>query len=212
VKTLPRLYAICDADVCRSAGYSLVDYAAAVCDAGATLLQIRAKHTPSGQLLRDAESIVAAAERSGAAVIVNDRVDVAALARAAGVHVGQDDLSPADAQHVLPPGAIIGLSTHTRAQIEAALAAPIGYLAIGPVFATGTKDTGYNAVGLAAVREAAAIVGDRLPIVAIGGITLARASSVIEAGAASVAVISDLLATGDVRARTTDFLRQLSKV
>jgi thiamine-phosphate diphosphorylase len=92
------------------------------------------------------------------------------------------------------------------------MTAPIDYLAICPVFATGTKDTGYNAVGLDAVREAAAIVAGRMPVVAIGGITLERAPSVIEAGATSVAIISDLLASGDVSARTADFLRQLSKV
>ncbi len=145
-------------------------------------------------------------------VIVNDRVDIAVLSGAAGVHVGQEDVSAEQAQRLLPSGAVIGLSTHTAPQLDAALKAPITYVAIGPVFATGTKDTGYNAVGLGAVRERAARVAGRLPVVAIGGITLERAPAVIAAGATSVAVISDLLATGDVRARVAAFVRDLSKV
>jgi thiamine-phosphate pyrophosphorylase len=208
----PRLYAICDADVCAASGYSLIDYAADVCAGGATLLQIRAKHAPSGAFLDAARAIVERVAPSGCTVIINDRVDVAVLSGAGGVHVGQEDLEAAQARRLLPAGAVIGLSTHTPAQVDAALTAPIDYLAIGPVFATGTKDTGYTAIGLDAVRETAARVGGRLPIVAIGGITLARAPEVIAAGASSVAVISDLAGTGDVRARVAQFLRELSKV
>jgi thiamine-phosphate diphosphorylase len=163
-------------------------------------------------LLDAARAIVTRAAASETTVIVNDRVDVAALSGASGVHVGQEDLAAHQARGLLPAGAVIGLSTHTPAQVTAALTAPIDYVAIGPVFATGTKDTGYNAVGLEMVRETAARVAGRVPIVAIGGITLARAPAVIAAGAASVAVISDLLATNDVRARVAQFVRELSKV
>jgi len=142
-------------------------------------------------------------------VIVNDRADIAALSNATGLHVGQDDLMPADARRVIGDAAILGLSTHTRQQWEAAAVEPISYMAIGPVFGTGTKDTGFAAVGLDTVRRAAAAAGQHgLPTVAIGGITLETAQSVIDAGAASVAVISDLL-KGDPEARCRALLRIL---
>jgi thiamine-phosphate pyrophosphorylase len=127
-----------------------------------------------------------------ASVIVNDRADLAVLAGAAGVHVGQDDLAPADARQLLGADAIVGVSTHTVEQIEAALREPVSYIAVGPIFATRTKDTGYSAVGLEFVSVAERLAAPT-PIVAIGGITLDNARSVIDAGAASVAVIGDLL-------------------
>ena len=135
------LYVICDADVCRHAGWTLIDFASACLDGGATLLQVRAKHEPSGRLLDDTLAIV---ERASAAaqVIVNDRADVARLAGAAGVHVGQEDLGPAEVRSLLGERAIVGRSTHTPAQLDAALAEPVSYVAIGPVFATSTKSTG----------------------------------------------------------------------
>jgi thiamine-phosphate pyrophosphorylase len=121
--------------------------------------------------------------------------------------VGQDDLSPAHVRGLLGERAIVGLSTHTPRQIGAALDERIDYLAIGPVFQTGTKQTGYEAVGLEAVREASAMTQPRrLPVVAIGGITLDRARSAVAAGAVSVAVISDLLVTGDPAARVREYL------
>jgi thiamine-phosphate pyrophosphorylase len=213
VTILPRLYVICDADVCERAGWSVTDYAAACLDGGATLLQLRAKRAASGWLLRQARAIVRRAESCQATVIVNDRADVARLAGAAGVHVGQDDLSPAAARTVVGAAAVVGLSTHTPAQIERALAEPISYLAIGPAFGTATKNTGYDAVGLAAIAHAARRAATRqLPLVAIGGITLERAAAVIEAGADSLAIITDLLATGDPRARAAEFVRVLSRV
>jgi thiamine-phosphate pyrophosphorylase len=123
--------------------------------------------------------------------------------------VGQDDLPPAAVRLVAGPAAMVGLSTHTREQCDAALREPIDYVAIGPVFGTGTKATGYDAVGLDVVREAARRTGPGMPLVAIGGITLDRATSVVAAGAQSVAVISDLLATGDPARRVREFLRAL---
>jgi thiamine-phosphate pyrophosphorylase len=145
-----------------------------------------------------------------ATVIVNDRADIARLAGADGVHVGQDDLAPADVRRVVGGDAIVGLSTHTPDQMDAALREPIDYVAIGPVFGTTSKATGYDAIGLDAVRSAAAVArrAER-PLVAIGGITLERAPAVIEAGAACVAVIHDLIITGDPQGRTRAFLRRL---
>ena len=114
-------------------------------------------------------------------------------------------------RRIVGPHAIVGLSTHTRAQLEAALEEAISYVAIGPIFGTASKDTGYEAVGLTMIREAHAIAAPRnVPVVAIGGITLARAQSVWDAGAASVAVISDLL-TDDPRARVAEFTRRAGR-
>jgi thiamine-phosphate pyrophosphorylase len=152
-------------------------------------------------------------------VIVNDRADLARLSRAAGVHVGQDDLPPAAARAQLGPDAIVGCSTHSEAQIEAALGEPVTYIAVGPVFGTKTKDTGYGPVGLELVSAAARLSADPrfasgrerpLPIVAIGGVTLENAPLAIGAGAACVAVISDLLTGGDPAARVRRFVEALS--
>lgn len=206
------LYAICDADACRRAGWTLVDFASACLNGGARLLQVRAKSEPSGRLLDETLAIV---ERAGneAQIIVNDRADVARLTGAAGVHVGQDDLSPAEVRLVVGDRAVVGWSTHTPAQLDAALPQPISYVAIGPVFGTTTKSTGYDALGLAPVAAAAVRAADRgLPLVAIGGITLDRAEMVLSQGAASVAVIGDLLVTGDPEARVRAYLRRLSRV
>jgi thiamine-phosphate pyrophosphorylase len=138
---------------------------------------------------------------------VNDRADVARLSGAAGVHVGQDDLTPAQARAVIGHDAIVGLSTHTLDQLEEALRESIDYVAVGPVFGTGTKATGYIPIGLEAVRASAArAAASHVPLVAIGGITRDRSRSVLDAGAQSVAVISDLLATGDPTARVREFL------
>jgi thiamine-phosphate pyrophosphorylase len=125
------------------------------------------------------------------------------------VRVGQDDLSPAAARRLLGDAAIVGFSTHTLQQIDAAVREPVSYVAVGPVFGTQSKDTGYRAVGLELVAAAARIAGT-LPVVAIGGITIENASSVIAAGAASVAVISDLLVDRDPEERTRAFLRRLT--
>lgn len=180
----------------------------ALFDGGARLVQIRAKEEPSGPLLALCEAVVRQAEPYGALVIVNDRADVARLSGAAGVHVGQDDLPVRHVRALAGHGAIVGVSTHTIAQIDDAAREAASYLAVGPVFGTGTKDTGYAPVGLDLVREACAR-GAGKPIVAIGGMTLARAPEVIAAGAGSVAVISDLLAGGDPARRVREYVARL---
>ncbi|HUR35410.1 MAG TPA: thiamine phosphate synthase [Vicinamibacterales bacterium] len=210
---LPRLYAVCDAEVCARAGWTLADCAAACVDGGATLLQLRAKHLGSRDFLAAASAVVARAGTGRAQVVINDRADIARLAGAAGVHVGQDDLAPVDVRTVVGAAATVGLSTHTLAQLDAAMGEPVNYVAVGPVFTTTTKDTGYEAAGLDLVREAAGRAAPRsLPVVAIGGITLERCADVIAAGAASVAVINDLFVTNDPAARVRAFLDRLSRV
>lgn len=172
---------------------------------GARVLQVRAKRLAAGQALELIDAVVRAAAPHGAAVVVNDRVDLARLAGAAGVHVGQDDLPPRLAREQLGPQAIVGVSTHTVAQVEAAAREPVDYIAVGPVFGTTTKDAGYDAVGLELVTIARRLVPAHIPIVAIGGITLDRAPAVWRAGASTVAVIGDLL-TGDPEARVRAYL------
>ena len=204
----PPLNAILDADAAAREGSDLMTLGEAFLGGGATFIQIRAKQMASGPLLRLVERLVTAAHPHGARIIVNDRVDVTKLSGAAGVHLGQDDVPVAVARAMLGPAAIIGLSTHSLRQVDEALGRPVTYIAVGPVFGTRSKDTGYDAVGLDFVREASRRAGG-LPVVAIGGITLATAPAVLEAGATSVAVISDLLTGGDPRSRVEAFVRQL---
>ena len=177
--------------------------------AGVVLLQLRVKTWGSGAFLDLASGMTASAKRARAELIVNDRADIAVLAEASGVHVGQDDLPASKARQLVGARAVVGLSTHTESQWSSAAAEPISYMAVGPVFGTGTKDTGYDAIGLDAVRRAA-VVAKRagVPLVAIGGITLDRAAAVIEHGADSIAVISDLL-NGDPESRAHAFVRAL---
>jgi thiamine-phosphate pyrophosphorylase len=198
--------------VTRLSGWTLPALADAYLAGGARFIQIRNKHAASGAFLEMCEDLVARAHKGGAIVIVNDRADIAKLSAADGVHVGQDDLNPASARRILGGDAIVGVSTHTEDQVRAAASVGADYIAVGPIFGTSTKDTGYRSVGTAFVAEAANIlrVADcRTPIVAIGGITLERAADVIRAGAASVAVISDLLSTGNPEARVREYLRVL---
>lgn len=147
-----------------------------------------------------------AAEPYRAAIIVNDRVDVARMSGASGVHVGQDDVAPHAARDLLGADAVVGYSTHTIEQVDAAVAEPVTYVAVGPVFGTRTKATGYEPIGLRLVGEAARRARG-LPVVAIGGITVDTAADVLAAGASCVAVIGDLLAGGDPRGRVAEYLR-----
>ena len=197
---LPPLYAILDVDAVTARAWAPGDVCAAWLDAGVRLIQLRAKSLPSGALLELADVCAALCRGAGAQLITNDRADIAVMCGAGGVHVGQDDLCVADVRRVVGPAAIVGLSTHTESQLAEAVREAVSYVAIGPVFGTRTKDTGYDAVGLAAVRRAAAVAhAAGLPLVAIGGITRARAEDVLAAGADSLAVISDLLDEDDWR-------------
>ena len=182
--------------------------ATAFLDGGAMLIQVRAKQLPSGSFLTLCDTVVRAAEAYGAAVIVNDRADLALMSGAAGVHVGQEDLAPRDVRTLLGPTAIVGHSTHTQEQLEAAASEPVSYIAIGPVFGTQTKATGYEPIGLTMVAEAVRL-SKGLPVVAIGGITVENAPAVIAAGASAVAVIGDLLVGGDPKARVDAYCRAL---
>lgn len=209
---LPRLYAILDTDRLYARGLDPLALADIWLDAGVRLFQLRAKTMASGAMLELAEALARRAEAAGATFVVNDRADIARLAGAGGLHVGQTDLDPADARLVVGATMAIGRSTHTEAQVRAALDEPIDYLAIGPVFGTTSKDRPDPLVGLDGVRMAARLAsagGARRPVVAIGGITIETAPEVIAAGAASVAVIADLL-IGDPATRIRDYLDALA--
>ena len=201
---LQPVYPIVDVDICRLRGLDPLFVLDAFLGGGARFIQLRDKTARTGAFVALADAAVSRAHAAGAQLIVNDRADVARVSGADGVHVGQDDLAVEDVRGILGPGAIVGLSTHDEAQIDRAVATSATYLAVGPIYSTQTKDTGYGARGLDLVRYAASRGGER-PVVAIGGITLDRAPDVIAAGAASVAVISDLL-TGDPRERVRVFL------
>ena len=206
---LPKLYAIVDAAVTLRAGWDPPGLARVYVDAGARLIQLRAPGVDGKIVLGWCRQIIAIAAPAGARLIVNDRCDLAMLAGADGVHLGQGDLPVTEARRQLGASAMIGVSTHDEAQVREALLQPVSYLATGPVFDTRTKDTGYVAVGLDAVRRTAAAAGDR-PVVAIGGITLATAPAVLAAGASAVAVIADLLVTGNPSTRVRDYLGVLT--
>jgi thiamine-phosphate pyrophosphorylase len=208
---LPRLYAILDFDHVRSLGLDPLVVVRTWLDAGVRLVQLRAKTLTLGPCLELAGEMGETCREAGAIFIVNDRVDVARLSGAAGVHVGQDDLSPEEARQLLPDAPWIGLSTHTDEQMAKGLDGAATYVATGPVFATGTKVGASPVVGLDGVRRVAALT-ERAgrPLVAIGGITLETAPDVVNAGADSVAVISDLLRGGDVAGRARAFVRALT--
>jgi thiamine-phosphate pyrophosphorylase len=203
----PFLYPIIDTSICTARRLDPVTLADVYLDAGARILQLRDKHASSGEFLDMADRIVEKAGRHDAVVIVNDRADIARLSGAAGVHVGQDDLEIPDVRRLVGPGFIVGLSTHDEPQIDEALASDATYVAVGPVFGTATKETGYTARGLDLVRYAA---NRGKPIVAIGGISAQRAAGVLEAGATGLAVITDLLGGADPAHRTREFIAQVA--
>lgn len=200
---IPSFYPIIDTAACRSRGVEPLALAAACLRAGARLLQLRGKDETSAELLDLAVALVELARPFAAAVIVNDRADIARMAGAAGVHVGQEDLPVEAVRSIVGAGAIVGLSTHEPWQADAAARTSASYIAVGPVFATATKDTGYSARGIELVAHAARL---GRPVVAIGGITAENAPLVYAAGASSVAVIGDLLAGPDVEARARAFV------
>jgi thiamine-phosphate pyrophosphorylase len=198
---IPAVYPIVDVEVAAGAGWEPRALGRVLLDGGARLIQLRAKTLASGPLLALAAGMAEDAAAVGAQLVVNDRADLAVLSGAAGVHVGQDDLSVADVRRVVGAHAIIGLSTHSAQQLAYACGQDVSYVAVGPVFRTATKETGYHAVGLDLVRAAVAhATPSGLPVVAIGGITLERAQEVWAAGARSIAVITDVL-QGDPAAR-----------
>lgn len=207
----PQLYPITDV---RLSGLSHAGQVARLCEGGATFVQLREKLMSPREFYGEAREAVEVARRSGACVVVNDRADVALAVAADGVHLGQDDISPEAARRLLGDGAVIGLSTHNVRQAIEAARMDLDYVAIGPVFGTGTKADAEPVVGLEGVRRVRATLGDK-PLVAIGGITRGNARAVLDAGADCVAVIGALLAlpgdgdAAEITSRTRQFLAAL---
>jgi thiamine-phosphate pyrophosphorylase len=204
----PRFYSIVDAEALTARGASLEAFAQELRAAGVELVQFRDKVGSPQEVLLAAATLREAMAGSECQLILNDRPDLALLANFDGVHVGQGDLSPEDAGRILGSNRIVGVSTHTDAQVQAANLTSADYIAIGPVFSTSTKPEAEPVIGLEGVRRARTLT--RKPLVAIGGITRANARSVINSGANSVAVISALLSPTETTAATArDFLEIL---
>ena len=184
---LPEVYPLTDTHV---SGLSHAQQVARFADRGATLVQLREKRMTALQFYEEAKAALEVARTRGVELIINDRVDIA-LALGLGVHLGQDDLPPEAARRLLGDEAIIGYSTHTVDQAIEAARLPIDYLAIGPIFATATKENPSPVVRLDGLRAVRKVIGN-LPLVAIGGITPATVHEVIAAGADSIAMISAL--------------------
>ena len=182
--------------------------ARAIIESGARILQLRHKGHFSRAMFETAEKIGELCRAAGALFVVNDRVDIAMMAHA-GVHLGQDDLSPSAAHRLIGQDAVIGFSTHNEAQIRAAASEPVDYLALGPLFGTTTKEHPDPTVGLDDLRRLRPLITK--PLVAIGGITRLNAPLAFEAGADSVAVIGDLFAdcarAADIGKRTEEWLQ-----
>lgn len=189
---LPAFYPILDLEVAAARRLDPLTLLGEWLQAGVRLVQLRAKHLHGAALLDVAERTARLAREAGATFIVNDRVDIARLSDASGVHLGQDDLPPAAARRLLADDAIVGWSTHNDTQLRAAADMPVDYVAIGPVFGTSSKRRPDPVVGIDGVRRAVALAGGR-PVVAIGGITIETAPQVLAAGAATVAVIGDVV-------------------
>lgn len=200
---LPRFYPILDTGVALRRGLDPVRVAEEILEGGARILQFRHKGFLSRQAFEWLERVAELARSAQATLVVNDRADLARLFGAA-LHLGQDDLPPEAARRII--GELpLGFSTHNEAQLRAAEAEPVDYLALGPVFGTATKERPDPVVGLAELRRLRPLTAR--PLVAIGGITRATARQVLEAGADSVAVVGDLLAEqGSVKARSAEWI------
>jgi thiamine-phosphate pyrophosphorylase len=204
-----RLYPI--VDTLGDPQRSYLELALAILAAGAPLLQLRVKGQPSGRFVDFARAVQAAAEQHRALLIINDRPDIAKLVDAAGVHLGQGDIPVAAARQILGHAKIIGFSTHSIEQAEAAAREGIAdYFGFGPIYPTTSKERPDPVQGLDALRR----VRDRItmPIVAIGGITAATMLDVLAAGADAVAMIGEIVRAPDVAAAVGTLLECVQKV
>jgi thiamine-phosphate pyrophosphorylase len=194
--SFPSLYPILDAGYLAGAedraGF-LRQIVQALAGAGVGILQYRNKAGGEAEILADARVMREAAD-SQILLILNDFSELALEADFDGVHVGQTDMSPAEARAIVGPGKMVGVSTHNEAQLRTADRQPVDYIAVGPVYATATKENPDPVVGLEGVRLARELT--RKPLVGIGGITAENAAAVLKAGADSVAVISGIFAPG----------------
>jgi thiamine-phosphate pyrophosphorylase len=192
-----RLYFVCDA---RPHGEDPEALLNAAMSGGAGMIELRDREHPRNAVERSGHTFRRLANTYGALFIVNDDPHLALELRADGVHVGQDDIDPAEARRIMGPDAIIGLSTHSREQIEAAASAPVDYISVGPIWETPTKE-GRPATGLELIRDAVELAGR--PWYAIGGIDTANADQVVSAGAERLCVVRAIRDAENPRAAAT---------
>jgi thiamine-phosphate pyrophosphorylase len=202
IHVFPALYAILDGTPAQPRD-SLVSLANKLVVAGVQLIQLRAKNIPPRQFQEIANALITAAP-AHVKITINDRPDIASIAKAAGVHVGQEDLPVEAARKICPAPQWVGISTHNLEQLRAADRTSADYIAVGPIYLTTTKQNPDPVVGLDLIR--AARKRTRKPLVAIGGITIQSANEVFRAGADSVAVIGDLQNAPDPAQRAREYL------
>jgi thiamine-phosphate pyrophosphorylase len=203
----PTLYAILDPSLLE---VPPIQFAGRVATAGVQLIQLRDKRSPAAKLLAEARELVEALAPARVRLIVNDRPDIAAIAGAAGVHVGQQDLPVEEARRICGAPLWVGVSTHNLKQLREADATSADYIAVGPIFPTSTKENPDPVVGIGFLRQARRLT--RKPLVAIGGITIESAADVFRTGADSVAVIRDLLSAEDPAGRASEYLAIAERV
>jgi thiamine-phosphate pyrophosphorylase len=202
----PPLYAILDV----AAVNSEARIPEALAENGVGLIQVRDKHAAPRAVFEASKGLVARLSPKGVRVIVNDRPDIAATIGAGGVHVGQDDLPVEAARACCGGGLWVGVSTHNLEQVQQATTTSADYIAVGPIFATATKENPDPVVGLDLIRAARRLT--RKPLVAIGGITVQSAEAVYRAGADSIAVVSDLLSVPKPALRAAEYIGISSRV
>jgi thiamine-phosphate pyrophosphorylase len=186
---LPKIYPITNVEI---SGLSHIEQVEQLIKGGAKLIQIREKKATSRDFFEQAKICVEIAKKSDAKILINDRIDIALAVKADGVHLGQDDLSPIYAREILGESAIIGFSTHSVSQAIEAVKLPIDYVAIGPIYQTTTKENPDEIVGLKGLHEVRKAI-EKFPLVAIGGIKSENIREVLQNGADSVALISEIL-------------------
>ena len=204
---LPPIYPITDKKLARKATHLAI--LKELIRGGARLVQVRDKDTPIGELLQDLRHCLECARKNNVTLIVNDRCDLVLSCHAMGVHLGQEDIPPAAARAILERNQIIGFSTHSLAQVREAGNMPIQYVGFGPVYGTSTKANASPTVGLRLLRHACRV--STVPVVAIGGIGFDQIRPALDAGAASAAVISSLMAARDLARQMERFLKSATE-
>ncbi len=204
----PRFYPILDTGAAARAGLDLAKSAEALLDAGIGILQLRHKDHFDRKMFETAQEVAAACREAGALFVINDRADMAVLLDAA-LHIGQDDLPAPESRALIGAVRVLGLSTHNEAQLLASNDDPVDYIAIGPLFQTGSKRNPDAVVGVEELARLRPLTGR--PVIAIGGINRENFGSVLQAGADSIAVIGDLFAPGgtlkSLRKRAEEWMR-----
>ena len=202
---LPKIYPLTNTEI---SGLTHSEQCLRLIEGGAEFIQIREKNLASDEFYEAAKECVEIAKAANVRIIINDRVDISIAVEADGVHLGQNDLPPFEARKLLGEKKIIGFSTHNREQVIEAMKMPVDYIAIGPVFATSTKENPDEIVGIEGVLETREIIGE-IPLVAIGGISAGNLKEVFKAGADSAAMVSEILKTKDITSRYKEIISEI---